>query len=287
MDETALNHSALDVGHTFAHACSKYGPGISYDYGFSLLNVQNYSGTRHTPRLTVRDQFKVVDLSARPSGFWYETSADSDVAGEISDTDTLPENVRGFGYAAEPDLHSTKAWVKVPDGLPDDCDAFASFIAVRLIPRLFTAENTALIRGQHGLLNHAEIQDLPVSGNARPADAVFDACNAVEQQGASAVGMFLNPRDYWSLRNNSDAIAQLEASGVRITRTRLCDAGKGIVGDFDFGARLFDRGSSTIRFAEPPADSRTEGQFLEAEIYERLVVGLPMVVFRFDIPSHG
>ncbi len=122
----------------------------------------------------------------------------------------------------------------------------------------------------------------------------------MEQQGASAVGMFLNPRDYWSLRRNSEAIEKVEASGVRITRTRLVDAGKGIVGDFDFGTRLFDRGSSTIRFVDGPngngkvngnggangnGDANGNERFLEAEIHERLIVGLPMVIFRFDIPS--
>lgn len=282
MNEDNANRTVIDLGRTIAHACIRHQPEQEIIFNFSLLQLGNYSADRPTPRLTVRDQFKVVDLSQRQSGYWFETQADM-VKGATEGVDALPEFQRAFGYAAAPDLYPTRAWIGVHEAMFRDTEALTSFVAARLVPRLFTAENHALLSGPHGILNMAETVERD-SVSDDPGFCALEACNTVEQQGASAGGMFLNPRDYWTIAQSSDAIRKLEEGGVRITRTRLVPPGQGVVGDFDLGTRLFDAGTSTVRISESGLASDGGKIFrLEASFDERLIVSVPMTVVRFGI----
>lgn len=46
-----------------------------------------------------------------------------------------------------------RAWIGVHDTIFRDPEALTSFIATRLVPRLFTAENHALLSGPYRILN--------------------------------------------------------------------------------------------------------------------------------------
>ncbi|RWM48398.1 MAG: hypothetical protein EOR85_28225 [Mesorhizobium sp.] len=286
MNEANANRTVNDFGRSIARACIRDHPEQELTFPFSLLTLENYSANRPTPRLTVRDQFKVVDLSQRESGYWYEMNSE-EVVDAAEGVDALPEFQCAFGYAETVDIYPTRAWIGVHEAMFRDTEALTSFVATRLVPRLFTAEDHALLSGPYGLLNMHSIANVErVSGN--PGICALEACNTVEQQEATAGGMFLNPRDYWTMVRTSDAVRKLESSGVRITRTRLVPENQGIEGDFNLGTRLFEAGCATVKIGE--AGNATDGgriYRLEASFKERLVVSLPMAVVKFEMSQIG
>lgn len=286
MNEANANRTVIDLGRSIAHACIRHRPEQEFTFPFSLLTLENYSANPPTPRLTVRDRFKVVDLLQRESGYWYEMNSE-EVVEAAEGVDALPEFQRAFGHAETVDLYPTRAWIGVHEAMFRDTEALTSFIATRLVPRLLTAENHALLNGPYGLLNMPSIANVErVSGD--PGICALEACNTVEHQGATAGGMFLNPRDYRTMVRTSDVVRKLESSGIRITRTQLVPENQGIEGDFDLGTRLFEAGCATVKIGE--AGKATDGGRicrLEASFKERLVVSLPMAVVKFEMSQTG
>ncbi|MER9438949.1 family 3 encapsulin nanocompartment shell protein [Mesorhizobium sp. M0618] len=277
MNEANANRTVIDLGRSIAHACIRDHPEQELTFPSGLLTLENYSANRPTPRLTVRDQFKVVDLSQRASGYWYEMNS-KEVVDAAEGVDARPEFQRAFGYAETVDLYLTRAWIGLHEAMFRDMEALSTFIATRLVPRHFTAEDHALLSGPYGLLNMSSIANVErVSGD--PGICALEACNAVEQQEATARGMILNPRS---------AVRKLEPSGVHITRTRLVPENQCIEGDFDLGTRLFGAGRATVKIGE--AGKATDGgriYRLEASFKERLVVSLPMAVVKFEMSQTG
>ncbi|MER9052394.1 hypothetical protein [Mesorhizobium sp. M0910] len=94
MNEVNANRAVIDLGPSTAHACIRDRPEQELTLPFSLLTLGNRSANPPTPRLTVRDQFKVIDLSQRDSGMNSEEVVD---AAEL--VDALPAFHRAFGYA--------------------------------------------------------------------------------------------------------------------------------------------------------------------------------------------
>lgn len=213
MNEANTN-GTVDLGHSIAQACIRGGPVQELTFPFG-----NYSVNRPTPRLTLRDQFKVVDLSQRQSGYWYQMNS-GEVVDAAEGVDALPEFLRASGYAETVDLYPRRAWIGVHEAMFHYNEALTSFIATRLVPRLFTAGDRALLSGSYGLLNMPSIANVE-RVSADPGICALKACNTVERQGVTAGGMFLNPRDYWTMVQTSDAVRKLESIGVRTTRTRL------------------------------------------------------------------
>ncbi|SJM34793.1 family 3 encapsulin nanocompartment shell protein [Mesorhizobium delmotii] len=286
MNEANTNRTVIDLGRSIAHARIRDRPEQELTFPFSLLTLENYSANRPPPRLTVRDQFKVVGLSQRESGYWYEMNSE-EVVDAAEGVDALPEFQRAYGYVDTVKLYPTRAWIDVYEAMFRDTEALTSFIATWLVPRLFTAENHALLSGPYGLPNMSSIANVEwVSGDL--GICALEACNTVEQQGATAGGMFLNPRDYWKMVQTSDAVRKLEPRGVRITRTRLVTENQGIESDFDLGTRLFEAGSATVKIGEAgkAADGGRIYQ-LGASFKERLVVSLPMAVVMFEMSQIG
>ncbi|TIL84244.1 MAG: MFS transporter [Mesorhizobium sp.] len=193
MNEANANRTVIDLGRSIAHACIRDRPEQELTFPFSLLTLENYSANRPTPRLTVRDQFKVVDFSQRGSVYWYEMNSE-EVVDAAEGVDALPELQRAFGYAETVDLYPTRAWIGVHEAMFCDTEALTSFIATRLVPRLFTAENHALLSGPYGLLNMPGIANVErVSGD--PGICALEPCNTVEQKGATGGGVFIALRD--------------------------------------------------------------------------------------------
>ncbi len=122
--------------------------------------------------------------------------------------------------------------------------------------RLGTAENVTIIRGEGGLLGHPGIARMTQPGPF--GSTLLAACNEVEQMGATADGMIINPADYYRFMSQGNLMTDLDQNGVLIVRTRLVDPGTAIVGDFGHGAQLFDAGRSVMRFAEPPPGTFAE-----------------------------
>ncbi len=271
MENTSDNRHPISPGHLFAQACKKEGTDASMEFDFTLTNVKS---TRKKPRWTVRNLFKVVDLSQGHFNFWHESPPLSGAETNVNEVDIRPEAARGFHAEPPPELYATSAWVQIPTSLIDDSEALASFINHRLIIRLCTAENQALSRGKGGLINIEEIKKLPYKTDF--VTQIYAACNEVEQMSGTADGIVINPIDYWKFINNSHIINRLEENGLTIVRTRMVEPGQAVVGDFGHGAMLFDSGKSTIKFADPPPNTFAQpGLALKAEIHERIGINLP------------
>jgi hypothetical protein len=259
-------------GRAFVEAVAARGFGACVEYGQTITH--SLASSRRKPRHPARDLFKVVNLSLTPQQYYWHESPAQPGDPEVNQADVRRELAYHFHKSPVPELLPTIAWVHVPLGLPDDAEAFESFLNHRLIIRLGTAENHTLVRGEAGLLNIPGIERMTSPGPF--GSTILGACNAVEQKGCTVDGLIINPADYYTFLARGRLMQDVEDNGVLIVRTRLVDPGTAIVGDFGHGAQLFDAGRSVIRFAEPPPGTLAEpGIALMAEIYERVVVNLP------------
>lgn len=263
-------------GRMFAEACAVQGLDAHVEYDVTITG--SLTSSRRKPRHPARNMLKVVDLSRDPRQFYWHESPARPGDPAVTDSSLRREAANRFRKSPIPELLPTTAWVQVPDGLWKDTETFESFINYRLIVRLGTAENDTIIRGEGGLLNIPEIPRIREAGPF--SSTLLAACNQAEQMGGTADGLIINPLDYYRFLGQGTLMADLEANGVFIVRTRLVDPGTAIVGDFGHGAMLFDSGRSVIRFAEPPQGTFAEpGHALMAQIYERVVVNLPANFF--------
>ncbi|MGX7877100.1 hypothetical protein ACVDG5_034655 [Mesorhizobium sp. ORM6] len=85
MNEANANRIVIDLGRSIAHACIRDRPEQKLTFPFCLLTHEDYCANRPTPRLTLRDQFTVVDLSPRESGYWCELNSEVVDAAEGGD----------------------------------------------------------------------------------------------------------------------------------------------------------------------------------------------------------
>jgi hypothetical protein len=270
----------MSPGRVFAEACAASGLEASVEFDVTITD--SLTSSRRKPRYPARNMLKVVDLSRDPRRYyWHETAPRPDDP-KVTYSDLRPEVAHHFHKSPIPELRSTTAWVQVPPDLWEDAETFESFINYRLIIRLGTAENHTIIRSQGGLLNIPGIARMTSPGPF--ASTILAACNEVEQMGATADGLIINPADYYQFVGQGRLMDDLEQNGVFIVRTRLVDPGTAIIGDFGHGAQLFDAGRSVIRFADPPPGTFAEpGIALMAEIYEQVVVNLPTNFFVVSI----
>ena len=272
-----MKDKKLAPGRVFAEAAAIHGTDTMVEFDYTISDA--LLGTRQKVRLPVRNIFKIFNLAERPlKTYWFETPAKREELGNVFEGELRPEAANSFHAAPVPPLLPTRTWVQVPPILMEDAVAFEEFVDFRLVIRLATAENQALTRGEAGLLKDPAIPRM--TSKADLGALLLEACNGVEQVGVTGDGLILNPADYWRLVGQGHLMADLEAGGVRIVRTRMVPRGQAIFGDFAHGAYLLDSGRSVIRFAEPPPGTFAQpGLALMAEIHERLVVNLPANFF--------
>lgn len=266
----------MSPGRIFAEACAAHGLAACVEYDVTITD--SLTNSRRKPRYPTRNMLKVVDLSKAPQRYYWHESPPRPGDPEVNQAGLRRELALRFHKSPIPELCATTAWVQVPNDLWEDPETFESFINYRLVMRLSAAENYTIIRGECGLLSLDGIARLT---SARPfGSTILAACNAVEQMGATADGLIINPADYYLFLGQGRLMDDLERNGVFIVRTRLVDPGTAIIGDFGHGAQLFDAGRSVIRFAEPPPGTFAEpGIALMAEIHVRVVVNLPTNFF--------
>jgi hypothetical protein len=275
-DVVAERKRQMSPGRIFAEACATDGLAACVEYDVTITD--SLTSSRRKPRYPTRNMLKVVDLSKTPQRYYWHESPPSPGDPKVNQGDLRRELALRFGKSQVPELCATTAWVQVPPDLWEDTETFESFINYRLVMRLSASENHTIIRGEAGLLSMPGIARLT---SARPfGSTIIAACNEVEQMGATADGLIINPADYYLFLAQGRLMDDLERNGVFIVRTRLVDQGTAIIGDFGHGAQLFDAGRSVIRFAEPPPGTFAEpGTGLMAEINVRVVVNLPTNFF--------
>lgn len=274
--DTTERTTQMSPGRRFVEAFAA--EGLAAEVRYDVTITDSLTSSRRKPRHPVRNMLKVVDLSRRPRRFyWHESPSRSDDP-RIAGSDVRQELASRFHRSPVPTLLPTTAWVQVPPGLWEDPESFESFINYRLIVRLCTAENHAILRGEGGLLNLPGLARITDKGPF--GSTILAACNEAEQMGGTADGLIINPVDYYTAMGQGRLMDDLERNGVFVVRTRLVDPGTAIVGDFGHGAVLFDAGRSVIRFADPPPGTFVEpGLAVMAEIHERVVVDLPRNFF--------
>jgi hypothetical protein len=273
MAEVVVEQKAqLSPGGMFAAAYAADGVAAHVEYDVTITD--SLTSSRRKRRYPARNMMKIVDLSTNPQRFYWHESPMRPGDPDVTEGGMRRELANHFHRSPVPELLPTTAWVQVPDDLADDAETFESFLNYRLVARLSTAENAAIIRGEGGLLNIDGIERITSKGPF--TSTILAACNAAAQMGGTADGVILNPADYYLFMGQGQLMTDLERDGVFIVRTRLIEQGTAIVGDFGHGATLFDSGRSVIRFAEPPAGIfAAPGVAVMAEIYERVVINLP------------
>jgi Phage capsid family len=267
---TSTGAKPRSPGQIFTSAFAAAGDQAQVTFDYTITEAHQPSKDR--PRLTVRNLLKIRPVDDDVVRFWSETRPSAEEAKVVRDSAVRREAAFRSGVT-EARVHPIQAWVQIPDGLRGDPEALAEYIDSRLLVRLATAENQALT---YGLLGHPEIARMPYEGDY--ADGVLTACDEIEQTGATAHAMIVNPTDFYHrLLGRGGLLGELAASnGMMITRVRWVPPGSALVGDFAVAARLLDARRSVIRVAEPPPGTFARpGLAVCAEVYEGLAVHLP------------
>ncbi|MDG4766020.1 family 3 encapsulin nanocompartment shell protein [Solwaraspora sp. WMMD406] len=242
---------------------------------FDYTITEAFQPTAQRPRITVRNLLRSQPVTTDTVRIWSESRGE--YPDRVHESRLRREAAFRFG-TTEARVRPIRAWVQVPDELAADPQALAVFIDHRLLVRLATAENQALTIGEYGLLRNRQIARLPYRGDY--VTGLLTACDEIEQTGATAHGMIVNPQDYYFHLVGRGVLADLTSNGVRISRTRMVPPGTALVGDFAMAARLLDAGRSAIRVDDPPPGTfATDGRAVCAEVHEGLAVHLPTHFF--------
>jgi Phage capsid family len=268
LDDPTLQHRS--PGQEFAAACCPPAPGAAVTLRSSITT--RFPLFKNRPRLTVRDLMKVAIVASGAVTYARETAAAGDDRAIVSAA-TAPE--AGFRTTAvRAGIAAIRARAPVPGELLNDPAALAALVDYRLLVRLCTAENGALLHGTgdggvQGLLDTEGMRRQESQGPVR--DTILAAAALCEHHGGSADGIVMNPADWWPLVGEDGFLASLDRAGVRINRTRLVPPGTAIVGDFQAGATVLDRQTATIRLVQEEDGALC----VEGEILEGLAVHLP------------
>lgn len=279
----ALAEATVSPGTAFAQAFAADGERTLLNYEYNITDAHNPG--RPKPRLTVRGLLKKHLVDPGITRFWCEGAVSSEEAATVSDSGLRREAAFRSGVA-EAQVYPVQAWVQIPDALIADSAGLAEFIDERLLVRILTAENQALIIGPHGLLNYPGIARLPYHGDF--VAGILAACDEIEQTGSTAHAMIINPADYYRrLVGHGRLLADLADNGTLISRTRMIPAGCALAGDFAVAVRLLDAGRSVIRVAEPPPGTFAgPGLAVCGEVYVGLAVHLPTHLF-YAVPAEA
>ncbi|MDI1462689.1 family 3 encapsulin nanocompartment shell protein [Catellatospora sp. KI3] len=267
---------SLSPGEAFARAYAADREKAEVVFDFTITDA--FQPTKDRPRVTVRNLFKKRPAEGDETRFWSESRPTADEAATVHESGLRREAAFKFGMSSAK-VAPVRAWVQIPPELVDDLEALAVFVDFRLLVRLATAENQALTIGEQGLLSHPGIAELPYHGDY--VTGLMAACNEIEQTGATAHAMIINPVDYYyHLVGKGTLLEDLARNGTVISRTRMVDPGCALVGDFAMAARLLDGGRSSIRVAEPPAGTFAQpGLAVCAEIWAGVAIHLPTHFF--------
>jgi Phage capsid family len=223
------------------------------------------------PRYTVRHLLRDAVVGEAD-----EVVTFTETAAEVDEAAAAPEWDFRVNAASTP-IGIIRAAVPVPEQVLRDPATLAAFVDFRLLVRLGTAENDALLNadgaeGIRGLLRTPGLRRAGPAGDV--AETLLAAAAACEWYGGSADGMVMHPGDWWPLLAQGTLLNQLATAGVKISRTRMIPAGSVLVGDFTAAATLLDQRTSTLRMAEE-GELPGLGRGLVAEIREGLAVHLP------------
>ncbi|HEX6470909.1 MAG TPA: family 3 encapsulin nanocompartment shell protein [Streptosporangiaceae bacterium] len=293
-------------GEEFAWAVAGAQGGADVEVPFQVPLPAAFPLFATRPRYAVRHLLKTAAVPDHPVPYVHEppappgsgtftsgTSATSATTGTSGSTSGA-RPVSGTSYATSPEaafradvlsaeLTDLRASVPVPKGLLDEPALLAAFVDHRVLVRLSTVENEALLHGTAdgaiiGLLRLPDLRRVSYDGSfaTDPAGALTAAAAEVEETGGSCDGIVAHPVLYWRLVRDG-ALSRLAQAGIRVSRTRMIARDQVLLGDFRAAVTLLDPGVSLLALRRGGgADAGPDGgDRIEATARAGLAVHLP------------
>jgi hypothetical protein len=273
-------------GEEFAWAVAGAQGGADVEVPFQVPLPAAFPLFATRPRYAVRHLLKVATVPDHAVAYVHEPPAPAGPGAFTSGA----RPVSGTSYATSPEaafragvrvaeLTDLRASVPVPKGLLDEPALLAAFVDYRVLVRLSTVENEALLHGTAdgaiiGLLRLPELRRMPCDRSfaADPAGALTAAAAEVEETGGSCDGIVAHPVLYWRLVRDG-ALARLAEAGIRVSRTRMIARDQVLLGDFRAAVTLLDPGVSLLALRR--GDGPDGGDSIEATARTGLAVHLP------------
>lgn len=237
----------------------------------------------HRPRYTVRHLLKTATVVDEPVRYVAEAPASDGPATSGATYGATPE-ARFAPTLQRAGLTELVATVELPKGLTDDPALFAAFVDHRVVVRLCTVENEALLRGSaDGVL--PGLLRLPGLRRRRAPGAieleVTRAAADVEEMGGSCDGIVAHPTLYWRMVQIG-LLGRLAEAGVRVSRTRMIEPDRVLLGDFRAAVTLLETGASALQVRRGAGPSG--GDLAHARIRVGLAVHLPQHFLMLELP---
>jgi hypothetical protein len=226
------------------------------------------------PRYTVRHLLKTREVDG-PTEYLREEHRGSDASGATYNT--TPE-ARFTTSVATAGITTLTASLSIPPELTANTAMLATVVDHRLVVRLCTVENDALLNGSpDGVV--PGIRTLPgMRRIGQPIDierVATETAALVEETGGSCDGIVTHPRLYWELVRVG-LLSRLGEAGIRVSRTRMLAPDEAIFADFRAAFTLLDTMDSAIGVRR---GAGTGGQdLLWASVRLGLAVHLPQHV---------
>lgn len=269
--DPALTHRS--AGEEFARVVAGSG-GADAHVALAVSLPTTFPLAAHRPRYTVRHLLKTATVVEDPVRYVTEAPpADGPAVAGARYTETPEAGFRP--QLAHASLTTVTAAVPLPDGLVGDAALLAAFVDHRVVVRLCTVENEALLRGSGddaitGLLRLPGLRRRPAPG---PVDVeLLRGAAEVEEMGGSCDAVVAHPDVYWHLVG-SGLLGRLAEVGVRVSRTRMIEPGRVLLGDFRAAVTLLEPGASSLALRRGGGPQKTD--VVEAAVRIGLAVHLP------------
>jgi hypothetical protein len=248
-DPTLAHRSA---GEEFARVVAGT-PGAEVTLPLQVSLPTTFPLAAHRPRYTVRHLLKTATVPDGPVRYVSEARPDRGADSSGVTYASTPE-ATFVPSLVEAELTDVTASVALPRGLTDDLALFAAFVDHRVVVRLCTLENEALLQGSAdkavpGLL---QLPGLRRRGAPRPlADEVARGAADVEEMGGSCDAIVAHPQRYWQMVADG-TLGRLGAVGIKVSRTRMIGPDLMLLGDFRAAVTLLETGTSTLHLRRGP-----------------------------------
>lgn len=260
-------------GEEFAWAVAGAAGGTDVVVPFQVPLPQAFPLFTTRPRYAVRHLLKTATVPDRPVSYVHEAPP---ALTERSGTTYQTSHEAAYAMSVRPaGLTDLCATVPVPKGLLDEPALLAAFIDYRVLVRLSTVENEALLHGTadgviEGLLKLPGSRSGPFEGELM--DALTGAAAEVEETGGSCDGIVAHPDLYWRLVRDG-SLERLAVAGIKVSRTRMISTGQALLGDFRAAVTLLDPGVSTLTLRRGTGPEGAD--VIEARTRSGLAVHLP------------
>ena len=261
-------------GQEFAVAALS-APGEDVDVALRTALPATFPLAATRPRYTVRHLLKSAEIADRPTSYLCEEHRGAAVSGTSYGETPEAAFTTSMGTARPTTL---TAELSVPREVTADAATLAAVVDHRLVVRLCTVENDALLNGSaDGAV--PGIRTLPQARRLEePADVdrvVAETAALVEETGGSCDGIVAHPRLYWELVRLG-LLGRLGEAGVRVSRTRMLPPEEAVFADFRAAFTLLDTMDSRVGVRR---GAGTDGQdLLWASVRVGLAVHLPQHV---------